>query len=207
VVGHLAGAASHRRTYAEGLEVIGEGLAIEPLRHRPVDDLVIRVEPAPLLVQGPEYGQADLLFLAHRQEGVVELLVLALLEGHMHPTKDDVVGQLRDPAPQDRLEPVAMGTAIPEELDDIDLAGGHVGRHRSFDPAIALALGRQGGLRMRRWQFDAGETRQDDRRRQGDQVATEGNHRAILSIGVLGPIQKTTEGLAWLTAALTAASP
>src|SRR5690606_38568824 len=139
VVGHLAGAAGHGGAHAERGEVIAEGLAVEPLRLRPVDDLLVGVEATALLVQGPEDGEAQLLFLAHREQRVVELLVLALLEGHVHAAEHHVIRQLRDPATQDRLEAVAMRASVPEELDDLDLAGRHLGADRRGDPAPALA--------------------------------------------------------------------
>src|SRR5690606_18218196 len=135
-----------------------------------------------------------------REQRVVELLVLALLEGHVHAAEHHVIRQLRDPATQDRLEAVAMRASVPEELDDLDLAGRHLGADRRGDPAPALAFRRQRRLRMRGGQFDAGETGHREERRQGDEVATERNHRAILSIGVIGPDRTTTDRLGWLTA-------
>ena len=95
---------------------------------------------------------------------VEELLLHIATEGHMHLPEHDIGRQLGLPGFEHRLHGVAVGAGIPEELQDLDLAGcgrGHgLGQHAKVDALVD-------GGRLKRVGCQAGDQAAGDQAREG----------------------------------------
>ncbi|MGF6443038.1 hypothetical protein QF002_003849 [Paraburkholderia youngii] len=100
---------------------------------------------------------------AERVERVEHLRVRdeVVAEGDRHAAEHDVRGLLLDPRFEERVEFIAVRATVPEEFDDFDLAGRHVGRLRRGQHGVVLAGHRRGRRRMRARRDQAQREEQD----------------------------------------------
>ena len=97
---------------------------VDALLRSPLGDRVVVVELDALDVDRVERGIVEFAQFADRFRRVVQLADIGPLraaEGHRHTPEADIGRQLRSPPTDQRMEVVAVGTAVGEELDDLDL--------------------------------------------------------------------------------------
>src|SRR5215475_12377891 len=117
---------------------------VDLLPAEPIRELPLVGDPQPVLVDRVEQGLMQAIELADRVQRVVHAPGHrpTLVEHRRHAPELDVLRQLLDPGLEERLERVAMGALVPEELDHLDLALG-VGRDRRID--LEVGADRLGG--------------------------------------------------------------
>src|SRR6267143_4409164 len=110
--------------HTERLERLEELLRVDAVLLQPLGEHLLVGGIQPLAMDRVEERPMHLVEHAERLEAVEDRGVLrpALVEHCRHPPELHVAGQLLLPVFDQRLEVVAMDAAVPEELDDLDLA-------------------------------------------------------------------------------------
>ena len=140
------------RALEPGLDREGAGVLVEVVPGHPVldeegADRVHGREASPPVVHGGEYLAVEVVQDPERVRDVVGAGVKLpdVVEDGRHPHEPDMVRQGLDPRLQVGLEAVAVGTAVPEHLDHLDLVGvGGRLRGRQL-PVEPVNLGLRGG--------------------------------------------------------------
>src|SRR5690606_21617338 len=126
--------------YAEGIESFKEGLAINAVLGQQVGHFFRGIQLVAFIVVGAEHRIMHALLDIHRLEREEQLAVQVPdpTEHGRDSLEVHILRELLYPRVDDRLELIAMGAAVPEQLDDFDLARlGHRHWCRQFDVLLA----------------------------------------------------------------------
>ena len=92
-------------------------------------------------MDGGEHPDVHFLDQVHGFERVIQALLgyKVISEGHGHAAHHHIFGGVFGPLLERRFELIAVGAAVPEELQHFNLASARFGRHGALEGDVVLA--------------------------------------------------------------------